>query len=326
VRTLPLHRRDIPVSTLVLGCMGFGGKDWFDQGPLTAEQIKQGREAVDAALSIGINMFDHANIYKSGKAEQVFGEILKEQKSLRDKIFIQSKCGIRFADDKAPFTRFDFSEENILQTVEGSLSRLGTDYMDFLLLHRPDPLVDPEEVASAFRKLKDAGKVRWFGVSNMSAAQMKLLQKYLDVPIVVNQLELSLYHHNWVDASINLNQAPAADDIFPEGTIEYCRMEDIQIQSWGSLAQGLYTGRALDNEPDTVKATAKKVQDYANQKGTTREAIVLAWLLKHPAGIQPVIGTTNPERIRACGEATRIELTREEWYDLWITARGKGMP
>jgi predicted oxidoreductase len=326
VKKLPLHRREIPVSTLVLGCMGFGGADWFDQSPITAEHVKQGREAVDAALSIGINMFDHANIYKSGKAEQVFGDVLKEKPSLRDKIFIQSKCGIYFPDEKAPFTRFDFSKENILQTVEGSLARLGTDYMDFLLLHRPDPLVEPEEVAEAFRQLKDSGKVRWFGVSNMSTGQMRLLQKYLDVPIVANQLELSLYKHNWVDAGINLNQTPAAGDIFPEGTIEYCREEEIQIQSWGPLAQGLFSGKSLDNQTDAVKATAQKVKDYADEKGTTREAIVLAWLLKHPAAIQPVIGTANPERIRACEDATHIELTREEWYDLWIAARGKKMP
>lgn len=325
MKSLPLNRRNIPASPFILGCMGFGGSDWFDKSPITAQHIKQGHEAVEAALSIGINMFDHANIYKSGKSEQVFGELLKEHKGIRDQIFIQSKCGIRFPDELASYTRFDFSRENILHTVEGSLTRLGTDYLDFLLLHRPDPLVDPEEVADAFRLLKDSGKVRWFGVSNMSTGQMKLLQKYLDVPIVANQLELSLYKHNWVEAGINLNQTLAKDDIFPEGTIEYCRMEDIQIQSWGPLAQGLYSGRNLDGQPENIVKTAQKVQEFAESKGTTRESIVLAWLLKHPAGIQPVIGTSNPTRILACADATTIELSREEWYDLWITARGKYM-
>lgn len=324
--TLPLQRYGMSASRLVLGCMGFGGNDWFDKSPITAEQIKQGRDAIEAALSIGINMFDHANIYKSGKAEQVFGEILKENKSLRDKLIIQSKCGIRFPEEGVSYTRFDFSKENIIRTVEGSLTRLAIEYMDVLLLHRPDPLVDPEEVAEAFRLLKESGKVLWFGVSNMSSAQMKFLQKYLNDPIVANQLELSLYKHNFVDASINLNQSAAVDDIFPEGTIEYCRSEDVQIQSWGPLANGRYSGRNLDNETEVVRKTAEKVAQYANEKGTSREAIVLAWLLKHPAGIQPVIGTANPERIRACGDATNVTLTRDEWYDLWITARGKGMP
>lgn len=324
--TLPLQKYGMDASTLVLGCMGFGGNDWFDKSSITAEQIKHGRAAIDAALSIGINMFDHANIYKSGKAEQVFGEFLKENKSLRDKIIIQSKCGIRFPEDGVPYTRFDFSKENIVRTVEGSLNRLGVEYLDILLLHRPDPLIDPEDVAEAFRQLKASGKVRWFGVSNMSSAQMSFLQKYLDDPIVANQLELSLYKHNFVDASINLNQTSAASDIFPEGTIEYCRSESVQIQSWGPLAKGRYSGRNLDDEPEVVRQTAEKVAEYASTKGTTREAIVLAWLLKHPAGIQPVIGTANPERIRACEGATNVALSRDEWYDLWITARGKGMP
>jgi len=326
MKTLPLSRYGLNASTLVLGCMGFGGQDWFDTSPVTAEQVKHGREAVEAALEIGINMVDHANIYKSGKSEQVFGEVLKQHTGLREKLIIQSKCGIRFKDEMAPFTRFDFSRENILNTVDGSLTRLGIDYMDILLLHRPDPLVDPEEVAEAFSRLHASGKVRHFGVSNMSAGQMALLQKNLDFPIVANQLEMSLYKHNFVDATVNLNQVLAAHDIFPEGTIEYCRMHDVQLQSWGPLARGLFSGKSLDGKTDAVKACAAKVESYAKAKGTTREAIVLAWLLKHPAAIQPVIGTANPERIRACADATTIELTREEWYDLWIAARGKSMP
>lgn len=326
MRELPLNRRGISASTLALGCMGFGGTDWFDKTPITAEQVKQGREAVDAALSIGINMLDHANIYKSGKAEQVMGQIFKEQRNLREQVIVQSKCGIRFPDELADYTRFDFSKENILNSVDGSLARMGIEYMDILLLHRPDPLVEPEEVAAAFSQLKASGKVRWFGVSNMSAGQMKLLQKYLDVPIVANQLEMSLLKINWLDVVVNVNQTAGADNIFPEGTIEYMRMEDIQIQAWGPLARGLFSGRTLEGQNETVQATAKMVADYANAKGTTREAIVLAFLLRHPAAIQPVIGTTSPERIRACADATRVELTREEWYDLYIASRGKKMP
>ncbi|WAH38092.1 aldo/keto reductase [Alicyclobacillus dauci] len=322
----PLNDSGISASRLVYGCMGLGGSDWSNKTAYTPEDVKQAHEAVEAALSIGINMFDHANIYKSGKAEQIFGEVLKERKDLRDRIILQSKCGIRFADDLAPFTRFDFSKDYILDCVDGILSRLGTDYLDILLLHRPDALVEPEEVAEAFHHLKASGKVKSFGVSNMSAGQIRLLQSCLDVPIVVNQLEMSLYRHNWVDVGINVNRDPAANDIFPEGTLEFCRLENIQIQAWGPLAQGIYTGRPLTDQSETVRATAQKVQAYAEQKGTTAESILLAWLMRHPAGIQPVIGTKTPERILACKDAERITLTREEWYDLWITARGAVMP
>ncbi len=323
---LTLHKYGIPASTLALGCMGFGGQDWFDKGPVTAAEVKQGEAAVDAALSVGINMFDHANIYKSGKAEKVFGEYLKAHKDMRDRMIIQSKCGIVFPDDNVDYTRFNFSKENILRTVDGSLERLRTDYLDILLLHRPDPLMDPEEVADAFNVLHNMGKVRWFGVSNMSAAQMRLLQKSLDQPIVANQLELSLYKNSFVNTVVNINQENIKSDVFPEGTLEYCRLEDVQIQSWGPLARGRFSGANIENESAIVKATADKVAQYAKEKGTSREAIVVAWLLKHPAHIQPIIGTTDPDRIKACDEGTRTELTRDEWYSLFISARGQKMP
>ncbi|MFD0712654.1 aldo/keto reductase family oxidoreductase [Paenibacillus sp. GCM10027626] len=325
MKSIPLkHKYQIPVSQLVLGCMRLGGS--WDQSPLTAEHYKQGHEAVEAALEIGINMFDHADIYAAGKAERVFGQVLKDRPGLREQIFIQSKCGIRFQESPDKPHRFDFSAAHILHSVDGILERLSTPYIDFLLLHRPDPLVDPEEVASAFHQLKQAGKVRWFGVSNMSQGQIRLLQSSCDEPIVVNQLEMSLLKNGFIEQGIHVNQEAARDNVFPEGTLEFCRMENIQLQSWGPLAQGLYSGASLEDKPEPIKQTAKLVQQLAEQKNTTPEAIVLAWLTTHPAGIQPVIGTVNPDRIRACKDAATLRLTREEWYLLYISQRGRNLP
>ncbi|ANE47639.1 aldo/keto reductase [Paenibacillus swuensis] len=324
--TLPLQQRGLDTSRLILGCMGLGG-DWNRQSPITEEHVKQAHEAVEAALSIGINFFDHADIYTAGKAEKVFGQVLKERPELREKMIIQSKCGIRFAEEESGLPgRFDFSEQHIRNSVDGILSRLGVDYLDILLLHRPDPLVEPEEVASVFNYLKTSGKVKHFGVSNMSAAQIQLLQHYIKEPIVVNQLEMSLAKVGFLNAGVHLNQEAAAGDIFPEGTLEYCRLENIQIQAWGPLAQGVFSGKPLVDQPKSIHDTAELVGRMAADKGVTREAIVLAWLMKHPAQIQPVIGTVNPERIRACADAERVQLSRDEWYTLYVSSRGVRLP
>lgn len=320
---IPIQQRGLAASRLVLGCMGLGG-GWNDE-PITEQHLAAAHAAVEAALEAGINMFDHADIYTRGKAEEVFGQVLKERPEWRERIVLQSKCGIRFADNGIP-GRYDFSKEHILRSVDGSLKRLGIEYLDILLFHRPDPLMEPEEVAEAMSALKSAGKVRAFGVSNMSAGQIRLLQAYSKEPFIVNQLEMSLAKIGWLDQGVHVNQNAAKEDIFPEGTLEYCRLENIQIQAWGPLAQGLFSGRDLSDQPASIRETAELVQAMANEKGTTREAIILAWLMRHPAGIQPVIGTANPERIRACGEAVNLTLTREEWYTLYVSSRGRALP
>ncbi|PZM65232.1 aldo/keto reductase [Paenibacillus dendritiformis] len=320
---IPIQQRGLAASRLVLGCMGLGG-GWNDE-PITEQHLAAAHAAVEAALEAGINMFDHADIYTRGKAEQVFGQVLKERPEWRERIVLQSKCGIRFADNGIP-GRYDFSKEHILRSVDGSLKRLGVEYLDILLFHRPDPLMEPEEVAEAMSALKSAGKVRAFGVSNMSAGQIRLLQAYSKEPFIVNQLEMSLAKIGWVDQGVHVNQNAAKEDIFPEGTLEYCRLENIQIQAWGPLAQGVFSGRDLSDQPASIRETAELVQAMANEKGTTREAIILAWLMRHPAGIQPVIGTAHPERIRACGEAANLTLTREEWYTLYVSSRGRALP
>jgi predicted oxidoreductase len=305
--------------------MSFGGG--WGTNPISKDDILTAEKAVDAALSIGINMFDHADIYGRGKAEETFGTILKARSSLRDQIIIQSKCGIRFGEGTVP-GRFDFSKSHILSSVDGILERLTVDYIDILLLHRPDPLVEPEEVAEAFGQLKAAGKVRYFGVSNRSASQIRFLQRALPDQLAVNQLEMSLAHLDWLDQGVHVNQKAGVPVNFAEGLMEYCQEENIQIQAWGPLAQGRFSGRATEAEPENVRKTAELVEQLAVEKNTTAEAIVLGWLMRHPAMIQPVVGTINAERIIACqdAEVQAQNMTREEWYSLYVSARGNPMP
>ncbi|MGO4696716.1 aldo/keto reductase family oxidoreductase [Paenibacillus sp. 2TAB26] len=326
MKMMPIERRGISDSRLVLGCMGFGGS-WDLADPITPDHIKQAEEAIEAALSIGITMYDHADIYTRGKAESVFGQILKKQPKLREQLVIQSKVGIQLSDGILP-GRFNFSQEHILSSVDGILERLGTEYLDVLLLHRPDPLMEPDEIAEAFTKLKLSGKVRNFGVSNMSPGQIRFLQRSLPDPIVVNQLEMSLLRHDFIDQGVHVNQKAGLKDNFAEGLMELMQMENIQIQAWGPLAQGKFSGRVSENATESELKTAALVQQIAEENETTPEAIVLAWLMKHPARIQPVIGTVNPKRIAACKDAVKQSelMTREQWYTLLVSARGINMP
>ncbi|MCP8970394.1 aldo/keto reductase [Ectobacillus ponti] len=325
MKQTPLQKRGIAADRIVLGCMGLGGT--WDNSPETNEQVLEAERAIDAALESGIRMFDHADIYKMGKAEIVFGQALKNRPYIREQLVIQSKCGIRFAEGEMP-GRYDFSKEHILSSVDGILSRLGMEYLDILLLHRPDPLMEPEEVAEAFAKLKESGKVRHFGVSNMNASQIKLLQHYLPDPLVVNQLQMNLHHIGWLEEGVLVNQQAGTSFSFPESLLAHCQLENIQIQAWAPLAGGLYSGRELSGQPESVLQTKKLVHRMAAEKETSAEAIVLGWLMRHPAMIQPVIGTTKPERIRSSVDAIRIaeQMTREEWYSLYVASRGRKMP
>ncbi|WP_240803066.1 aldo/keto reductase [Streptomyces sp. A1499] len=309
---------DVRTTRPLYGCMGLGGT-WDDE-PYTAADIAHAEAAVEAALDIGITAFDHADIYRRGKAESVFGEVLARAPELRERVVLQTKCGIRQADGGLP-GMYDLRAKTIVRRVEESLTRLRTDVVDVLLLHRPDPLTGPEEIARALSSLHGQGLVRSFGVSNMSAAQIEALRARLDVPLVADQLEMSLARRDWVESGVLVNTEAAAGNGFPHGTVEYCRAHGIQLQAWGALAQGRYTGGQ-----DTP--TARLVAALADRKGTTPETILLWWLQRHPARIAPVIGTSRPERIRACRDAVRRapDLTHEEWYDLWVTARGGPLP
>lgn len=309
-------------DALVFGCMGLGG-GWNETGT-SAEQRQKNYQALDAAMEAGYRFFDHADIYTRGKAEQVFGDYLQQHAGLRDKLVLQSKCAIRFADAES-VGRYDFSASYIRQSVEGSLRRLQTDYLDLLLLHRPDPLMQVDEVAAVLDELKQQGKVRHFGVSNFGWPQLQLLQHACPMPLVVNQLQMSLKQHQWLEQNVLTGMAEGAGHFFSYGTVEYCQQHKVQIQSWGSLAQGLYSG-GQEQGTEADKATAVLVQQLAASYQCSSEAIVLAFLLRHPAGIQPVIGTTSAQRIRACREALHIELSREHWYQLYVSARGQALP
>jgi predicted oxidoreductase len=305
--------------------MGLGGP-WGNAGYGTAE-IDQAAAAIDAAQGIGVALFDHADIYRHGKSEAVFGEVLSRNQGLRERILLQTKCGIRLGEQGLA-TYYDLSREAILERVNGSLERLRTEYVDVLLLHRPDPLMEPAEVAAAVGQLMAEGKVRRLGVSNMSAAQIEFLQDELETPVVANQLELSLFSRSWLEGTVLINHEEGLDYSFPHGTIEHCMRHGIELQAYGSLARGRYSG-ALPEEPTAAEtATAALVAELAGRKSTTPESILLGWLMKHPARISPVLGSTSPARIASCRDAGRVaaELTRAEWYALWISARGSRIP
>ncbi len=322
MKKVKIPHTDLEVSALGLGCMDLCGR--WQRGPISAEHEREARALLDVAEELGMSFFDHADIYAHGNAEEVFGRVLRERPSLRDRLVIQSKCGIRFPDEPPGSPRrYDFSHDHILAAVEGSLRRLSTDHLDILLLHRPDPLARGEEIARAFETLQRSGKVRWFGVSNHDRFQMEYLQSFLPAPLVVNQLEMSLAHHRFAEAAVSFNQETPSHRDGWEGVIEYCRLRGVQLQAWRPLARGLLSGLNLEGQPDNVVEGARRVEALAAQRGVSREAVVLAWLLAHPAGIVPVLGTIRPGRIRACAEALQVELSREEWYELLAAARGK---
>lgn len=309
------------ISRLAYGCMGLGGN--WDASPIEAHHIQQAHNVVDAALEAHINFFDHADIYTLGKAEKVFAEVLKQRPQLREQIYLQSKCGIRFADD-TDVGRYDFSTQWLEQSIDSILNRLNVEYIDILLLHRPDPLMEIDEVAQTLQKAHATGKVNYLGVSNMNQYQIEYLQSALDLPLVVNQLELSLEKHDFVTTGVSAQQ-PSLQ--YTAGTIEYCQKNNIQIQSWGSLAKGRFSSHDAMNASDPIQAnTAQLVYRLAEKYAVSTEAIVLGFLTRHPAMIQPVIGTTNSDRIRACGDIERLTLSREDWYALLVSSLGNRLP
>ncbi len=327
MKTIQLGRTPLEVSRIAYGCMGLGGS-WDRSTPLSEPTQREAVTAIRTALDEGINFFDHADIYRWGKAEEAFAAIWSEAPNLRAQIYVQSKCGIVMAGARPASTvgQFDFSYEHITRSVEGSLKRLQTDYLDVLLLHRPDPLVEPEEVARAFDDLVASGKVRAFGVSNHTAAQIRLLKKFLTQPIVANQLEVSLLHLHLIDEGIVFNQDRPERVLRGEGTLEYCRQHHITVQAWAPFKKGAVITGVTDPPSQAAQDVARLIGELAQAKGVSKEAVALAWLLKHPAQMQVVVGTTKPERIKAACEADGVELSRDEWYRLFIAGRGDPMP
>jgi predicted oxidoreductase len=315
----------IPNTDLTVSRLGYGTTsliDWNDD-PIRPDDVTHAARLIHAAREQGITLFDHADLYAFGKCEQVFGRVLKTSPSLRDAIVMQSKCGQLFPPgwQAGQPIRVDLSRAHILSAVEGSLHRLGTDRLDILLLHAPDALVEPEEVAEAFDTLHSAGKVRYFGVSNHNAAQIALLKTAVRQPIVVNQIQLSLAHPDplaeGMEFTLQLSK-PAGDDeqvVGPAGTgtVDYCRRNQIQIQAWSPL-------RGLLKLQPVMNVLAR----LAKEKDTTPAVLALAWLLRHPARIVPIIGGGNVRHIAENCAADGITLTRDEWYDLLVAATDKG--
>jgi predicted oxidoreductase len=271
---------------------------------------------IGTALEVGIDFFDHADVYGGGICEEMFAGALRGLSVDREDIFLQSKCGIRQG-------MFDFSEKHILAAVEGSLGRLNTSYLDVLLLHRPDTLMEPEEVAAAFNKLQESGKVRNFGVSNMNPGQIELLRRTVDQKIIANQLQLSLTNTGMIDRGINVNMQIDRSVDRDGGILEFCRLHDITIQPWSPFQYGFFEGVFLDN--DRFPELNRTIDGLAEEKGVTNSAIAIAWLLRHPAKMQPIIGTTNADRVRDIARASGIAMTRREWYSLYLAA-GNALP
>lgn len=271
---------------------------------------------VKSDLDMGINFFDHADIYGGGECERLFGDFLKENPALRDKMLIQTKCAIRPGS-------YDFSREHILSSVEGSLKRLGIETIDFLLLHRPDTLCEPEEVAEAFTALKSQGKVRHFGVSNENPYQIQLLNRYLDEKIMINQLQFGLGHTTMVDAglNVNMNHDPATNR--DGGVLDFCRLNDITIQPWSPFQYGFFQGVFIGN-PE-FRELNEKLEEIAASYGITPTGLAIAWILRHPACMQPIVGSVNTGRLKEVCEASDVTITRQEWYALYC-ATGKKLP
>ncbi|WP_322175485.1 aldo/keto reductase [Acutalibacter caecimuris] len=268
------------------------------------------------AIECGANFFDHADIYGGGGSETVFGQVLAQEPGLREKVILQSKCGIRKG-------MYDFSKEHILQSVDGILGRLKTDRLDLLLLHRPDALMEPEEVAEAFARLEASGKVARFGVSNFNARQMELLQAGVKQKLVANQLQFGLMWTRLIDHALCTNTAfPHSADLDGE-VLDYCRLKGVTIQAWSPFQYGFFEGVFLDNEK--FPELNAKLAELGEKYGASKQAMAAAWILRHPARMQVICGTTNPQRLADIATACEVQLTREDWYALYLAA-GNQLP
>lgn len=304
MKYLELGKSGLKASEIVLGCMRIADKP-----------LERTEALLRAALDSGVNMFDHADIYGRGESEKRFGEAMKNLKIPRGEIIIQSKCGIRPG-------MYDFSKEHIISSAEGSLKRLGTDYLDVLLLHRPDALMDPDEVMAAFDKLYESGKVRHFGVSNFSVYQMKLLDRGR-YAITANQLQFSLMHSGMIDEGLNVNMAKDESVQRSGDVLNYCRLSGTTVQAWSPLNYGMIEGIFVGDEK--FPALNKELGRLAEKYDCTAAAIAFAWILRHPAEMQVIAGTTDAGRLKDLCKATDITLTREEWYGLYRST-GKTLP
>ena len=308
MRYITLGQDDKELSEIVLGMMRIKDKS-----------VKEVEELVETALSVGINAFDLADIYGRGRCEELLGLVLKNRPDLREKMWIQSKCGIRIEE----FTYFDFSKEYILQSVDGILERLKIDHLDSLLLHRPDALMESNQVAEAFDLLYKQGKVRNFGVSNQNPMMMELLKKDVKQPLAVNQLQLSVAFTPGFESGFHVNMEDSQAAMRDGSIFEYCKLHDVVIQAWSVLQFGYFKGNFVGNEK--FQALNQVLDRLAIKYGVTSSTIAISWILRYPAKMQAVVGTTNPKHLREVSQAANFSLTRKEWYEIYLAA-GNNLP
>lgn len=296
------------VSRLILGCMR-----------MPDLSIDKAAEMVNTSMDLGINFFDNATCYTDGVAEERFGEAWTKAGIARDRFILQTKCGLCFDRNE-----FDWRRETILSSVDDSLRRMKTDYLDILLLHRPDLLYEPEEVAAAFDALEKSGKVRHFGVSNVPPMMLEVLKHTVKQPLIINQLQLSLEQSQLIDAAFYMNNLTTERSIDRDnGLLDYCRLHNITIQAWSPLQYGMFDGCFID-DPKYPELNAT-LAELAEKYHVTKAAIALAWILRHPAQMQVIVGTMNPRHLEESAAATQVSLTHHEWYQLYLAA-GKFLP
>jgi len=308
MRYITLGQDDKELSEIVLGMMRIKDKS-----------VKEVEELVETALSVGINAFDLADIYGRGRCEELLGLVLKNRPDLREKMWIQSKCGIRIEE----FTYFDFSKDYIIKSVDGILQRLKIDHLDSLLLHRPDALMESDQVAEAFDLLYKQGKVRNFGVSNQNPMMMELLKKDVKQPLAVNQLQLSAAFTPGFESGFRVNMEDSQAAMRDGSIFEYCKLHDVVIQAWSVLQFGYFKGNFVGNEK--FQALNQVLDRLAIKYGVTSSTIAISWILRYPAKMQAVVGTTNPNHLREVSQAANFSLTRKEWYEIYLAA-GNNLP
>lgn len=308
MRYITLGQDDKELSEIVLGMMRIEDKS-----------VKEVEELVETALSVGINAFDLADIYGRGRCEELLGLVLKNRPDLREKMWIQSKCGIRIEE----FTYFDFSKDYIIKSVDGILQRLKIDHLDSLLLHRPDALMESDQVAEAFDLLYKQGKVRDFGVSNQNPMMMELLKKDVKQPLAVNQLQLSAAFTPGFESGFHVNMEDSQAAMRDGSIFEYCKLHDVVIQAWSVLQFGYFKGNFVGNEK--FQALNQVLDRLAFKYGVTPSTIAISWILRYPAKMQAVVGTTNPKHLREVSQVANFSLTRKEWYEIYLAA-GNNLP
>ena len=305
MKTLQTKAPSLQIPAIGLGCMRIAA----------LQDGKDVQELIHTAIDQGINFFDHADIYAGGLSEEIFGRNLGDIR--RQDVIIQTKCSIK------PGVSYDFSKEHIVNSVDGSLKRLGTDYVDILLLHRPDTLMDPAEVAAAFDELQQAGKVRYFGVSNMNPGQIALLESEMPDRILFDQVQFSLAHCDIIDSGLNVNIENNAGTVRDGGLLEYARLKHITLQAWSPFQYGMFEGTFIGS--DKYPELNNVLEELAHKYNVSTGAVAVAWIMRHPAKIQTIVGTTKSSRLTEIAKACEFTLEHDEWYRLYLSA-GKQLP